>query len=132
MNTLTWILIALAIVLGWRVLTRRSGQDETDDSRPAATPFHSVSIIAGAGACQTAKSLRNVRFLSAEAPLLPLISCDASRCNCKFAHYADRRRGDRRNAYSAEYHGYSVHGGEERRERRGRRQSDGMQMAPGL
>jgi len=131
MSATTLVLIISLGVLGYLFLRhRRDGREKIPDKSPS-TPYHSVSITTGPGACQTAKSLRSVRFLSAEAPLLPLISCDATRCNCTFAHHADRRRGNRRNPYSAESHGFSVHGGEERRERRGRRQTDGMQIAPG-
>lgn len=132
MTSLTWVLLAAAVILAWRLLARRGHEEDDASSNNESTPYHSVSIMTGAGACQTARTLRNVRFLSAEAPLLPLVSCDATRCNCKFAHHADRRRGDRRNAYSAESHGYAIQGGAERRERRGRRQSDGMQIAPGI
>jgi len=132
MNTVTWILLFVVIVSAWRLLKHPAPKDDKQPSKAATAPFHSVSIVAGAGACQTAKTLKGVRFLSDEAPLLPLISCDATRCNCKFAHHQDRRRGARRNPYSAQSHEYSHHGGEDRRHRRGRRQSDGMQVAPGL
>lgn len=132
MNALIWILLAVALIVVWRWLAHRTASAEAANDDPQPTPFHAVAVVAGPGACQTSKSLRNVRFLSAEAPLLPLVSCDAERCNCKFAHFSDRRRGDRRNAYSAQSHGYSIQGGEERRRRRGRRTSDGMQMAAGL
>ncbi len=132
MSVTTWILLALAVVLVFWLVKNRKRSNTENESGPQPSPFHCVSITLGAGACQTAKTLKGARFLSAEAPLLPLVSCDASRCNCTFMHHADRRRGDRRNPYSAQSHGFTVHGGDERRHRRGRRQSDGMQVIPGL
>ena len=36
------------------------------------------------------------RFLWSEAPLLPLPNCTLIRCRCRFVHYKDRRKHDRR------------------------------------
>jgi len=66
----------------------------------AATPkfrYHSVSIIAGAQCCAAARSLGNVRVLSADAPRLPLPRCDTpGACQCTYRHYGDRRLAPRR------------------------------------
>jgi hypothetical protein len=40
--------------------------------------------------------LETARFLSGEAPPLPLPGCTAPRCLCRYAHYEDRRARDRR------------------------------------
>lgn len=62
------------------------------------------------------------RFLSHQAPLLPLAECTVARCQCHYVHYADRRGLDRRHAYA---HWTALALGEtERRTRRGRRQND--------
>lgn len=61
-----------------------------------ASPFHAVSVIPGEGACGAAYRLTGHRFLSKEAPTLPLPTCDAFHCTCRFAHHADRRAGPRR------------------------------------
>ena len=44
--------------------------------------------------------LETQRFLSNEAPLLPLLGCMCTYCQCRYVHYDDRRERDRRNSYS--------------------------------
>ncbi len=86
--------------------------------------FHAVTIATGARACQAALALRDRRFLSSEAPPLPLKACDCSSCTCRYEHYDDRRKTGRR----ARDLGVSIDGydGSEKRTKakRGRRQSD--------
>lgn len=62
-----------------------------------STPWHAVSVVTGRWACEAAQSLRNARFLSADAPPLPLAQC-ASResCSCAYKHHRDRRGQPRR------------------------------------
>ena len=60
--------------------------------------YHAVSIKPGPRCCQTARSMAGVRFLSREAPRLPLPQCDAAGCECKYVHHEDRRAYDRRAA----------------------------------
>jgi len=62
-----------------------------------STPWHAVSVVTGRWACEAAQGLRNGRFLSADAPLLPLAEC-ASResCSCSYKHHRDRRGQPRR------------------------------------
>ncbi|KAA3654917.1 MAG: hypothetical protein DWQ11_02590 [Proteobacteria bacterium] len=121
------MLAALALVAWW-VMRGRPADDE-DENDSATHPYHCVTINPGEPACRTAQTLKGIRFLSAEAPLLPLASCDASRCRCTFTHYKDRRRGDRRNPYRPESHMHVAQGLEDRRGRRGRRSTDGMHLA---
>ena len=48
-------------------------------------------------ACEAAKALENVRFLTDEAPMLPLSGCcNPAGCRCKYLHYDDRRTEARR------------------------------------
>jgi hypothetical protein len=127
------VLFLLALVAGGLWLwMRRDGADDETDQDASHSPYHCVAIAPGEGACRTAQTIKGIRFLSAEAPVLPLVSCDSARCNCTFMHYTDRRRGDRRNPYSAQSHTFTIQGGDERRQRRGRRQTDGMQVAHSL
>ena len=64
-----------------------------------ASPFHAVEIRCAKDACRAAKDSRDERYLSAEAPLLPLDQCDRrDRCRCGYKHYEDRRTGSRRRA----------------------------------
>ena len=53
--------------------------------------YESVSVVCASGACEPAKALAEKRFLSSEAPILPLSDCSSSTCSCKYVHYDDRR-----------------------------------------
>ncbi|HEY0939191.1 MAG TPA: hypothetical protein VGE08_03745 [Steroidobacter sp.] len=92
--------------------------------RPAAptNPYHAVSVLPGPDACAAAYRFSGQRFLSRQAPRLPLPSCDAEVCNCRFKHHKDRRAGPRRSSdvgmYTADFSGH------ERRRSRGRRAGD--------
>jgi hypothetical protein len=97
---------------------------------PAVAPrkpsrFHAVTIVTGLRACQPARELRDQRFLSREAPPLPLKNCGSPQCECRYEHFDDRRKGNRR----AHDLGVSIDGydGAEQRQKpkRGRRETDG-------
>jgi hypothetical protein len=87
-----------------------------------ANPYHAVSIVPGENACAAAHRFTGQRFLAAQAPRLPLPTCDAAYCACRFKHHRDRRAGPRRRSdiglLPAHY------SGEERRRSRGRRSTD--------
>jgi hypothetical protein len=59
-------------------------------------PYQSVSIVPGTGACAAARDLQGHRFLSREAPQLPLPTCPLSACHCAYKQYDDRRQKRRR------------------------------------
>lgn len=61
-----------------------------------SNPWHAVSVVPSEGACAKARGLSRVRFLSNDAPPLPLESCDARTCRCHYRHHEDRRRLRRR------------------------------------
>jgi hypothetical protein len=90
----------------------------------ATNAFHAVSVVPGPQACEAARSLGNKRFLSREAPKLPLRDCDFGQCTCYYAHHADRRKGPRR----ANEMGVALDGYTDREKRggpkRGRRKTD--------
>ena len=66
------------------------------DERATVT-FQAVAIRGTESCCQASKELHDRRFLCNEAPLLPLAQCDRrERCECRYARYADRRKGPRR------------------------------------
>jgi len=94
-------------------------------ARQAATPlnvYHAVSIKSGPRCCQTAKSMSGVRFLSKQAPRLPLPQCDAASCECKYLHHEDRRSYERRAADGGEIKpGAPFAGADRRRNKRDRR-----------
>lgn len=60
--------------------------------------FHGVAIETGRyDCCGAARAIGGQRFLSDEAPLLPLEGCDRrDQCSCRYRHYSDRRTALRR------------------------------------
>ncbi len=101
-NSTIVFLLALAAVLLYAMLRRtpRAGAEEGALREvPASGPYHAVEVRAAEGACELARAIRGVRFLSAEAPSIPLPSCTTGRCACVYVHHADRRVGQRRDAY---------------------------------
>jgi hypothetical protein len=60
-------------------------------------PWRAVAIMAKSTCCEAARSLHAKRFLSAQAPRLPLASCNqADSCPCAYRHHEDRRGLPRR------------------------------------
>lgn len=89
-----------------------------------SNPFHAVSIKAGPSCRRTAETYAGRRYLSAEAPSLPLPTCDSRNCRCRYAHHDDRRAGaDRRHRDVWSRNVALVKGGD-RRSSRGRRATD--------
>jgi hypothetical protein len=86
------------------------------------TKYHAVSIIPGEDACPAAYRFTGHRFLSRQAPPLPLPTCDAFQCTCKFKHHKDRRAGPRRRSDIGLMPG--AYAGSDRRGPRGRRVDD--------
>ena len=102
----------------------RSEPELAPVARKKTSPYHAVTIAPGPRACEAAKALRGKRFLSREAPDLPLRDCSCSSCTCRYEHHDDRRNGQRR----ARDLGVSIDGydGSEKRLkiRRGRRKNE--------
>jgi hypothetical protein len=87
--------------------------------------WHAVSVICKSGSCEAARALKGQRFLSAEAPRLPLPQCtSAADCPCVYRKHADRRAGPRREEEKIGLHRPPASGDQERRRRRGRRSTD--------
>ncbi len=61
-----------------------------------STTHHAVSIVPGHHCCHQARELAGTRFLSREAPVLPLKNCGSDSCRCRYEHHTDRRAGPRR------------------------------------
>ena len=104
-----------------------------DTDQPRKSPavdsrWHAITIIGTNYACAAAQACRGKRYLSSEAPRLPLTECDAKRCECRYRHFADRRGPPRRRAEklhdttmtTAKMRMISA----ERREKSGRREGD--------
>jgi len=67
--------------------------------------YHSVPIgyylYHHGNACEAVKKLEGKRFLSKEAPHLPLPGCGAAHCHCRYVHFKDGREDDRRRSYKS-------------------------------
>ena len=87
--------------------------------------YPGIAIKLCPNACDAAKDLQKTRYLSGQAPLLPLPECDQPNCACKYVHYSDRRdiNEDRRHAYSMKTELYDTTGNENRRQKKERRDS---------
>jgi hypothetical protein len=95
------MVFGLLVLLRLRLVRGSSLDNRKWDRRTgfgAPHPFHAVSIEPTPASCPAAASIKAQRFLSEEAPSLPLMKCDASKCECRYVHHADRRSGalDRR------------------------------------
>lgn len=99
------LLLALLLLALWLLIRLHRGKPAEPPPGAASTSatsrFHSVSIKVTGSACRAAKELSGQRFLSTEAPPLPLPDCTMEECNCRFVHHKDRRAGkDRRSPFS--------------------------------
>jgi hypothetical protein len=92
-------------------------------SRPGALRWSAVSIVPGPHCCLAVRGLTHRRYLSAEAPRLPVPECNARPCECRFKHHTDRRAKVQRKRDRDEMSlGYKAT--ERRSISRGRRESD--------
>lgn len=99
----------------------------TADRRPAAASrarsFHGVSLKPGPDACAAVHTVIDRRYLSNDAPALPLAGCNRERCECTYGHYTDRRDEEDRRSGWGSFGGFaaSVPGGNRRDQRPDRR-----------
>jgi hypothetical protein len=93
---------------------------------PSSGAYRAVSVNCGPQACEQALALGEKRFLPAEMPRFPLPDCTSSNCQCKFAHYDDRRDPDsnKRAPTALRSELYTTSGRPERRSTGGRRKTD--------
>jgi hypothetical protein len=128
--------VVLAVLLLSRLLFPVAGGARTSTARErrtgftAGNPFHAVSIQPSDEHCQAVGSLQVQRFLSEEAPSLPLADCAAADCRCRYVHHTDRRGGarDRRLGPSNDADALEFWRQRDRRASTGRRQGD-LQLA---
>lgn len=135
------IVILLALVVGLFLKTRGgsnkptkpTGKSKTkkkaassEATSTASKSFTAVTLAPGPDACEAVLSFGRKRFLSGDAPILPLTDCGSSSCTCKYVHYEDRRdvSEDRRQPFSMRTDLHGSAGEEERRQRAGRRGPD--------
>jgi hypothetical protein len=80
-----------------------SGIGKTKSSLSQAPParasshWHAVAIKPKGQCCDAVQAHRTARFLSSDAPRLPLPECSTSdTCTCVYKHHSDRRAQPRR------------------------------------
>lgn len=96
-----------------------------DDNVPIARhPWHAVEIVPPRASCIAAQAVKGMRFLSAQAPALPLEQCtQPTACRCIYRKHADRREEARRAEDATGIRRWSPPPSE-RRKKRGRRSTD--------
>lgn len=127
-----WFLVfscGLAVGVGFWWLRRRAAVAVAADSDDAASerrrhPYHCVAIKRGSSSCAAANDLEGRRFLPAEAPLLPLPTCNTvAACRCRYARFDDRRDDERRRPHAMGRGFVDATGGMERRAASDRRRT---------
>jgi hypothetical protein len=120
------IVAVLLVVVGIYWWRRPQPADSTagpqDLNLDGSGRFHAVSIRIGSNACEQARALHGTRVLAANAPQLPLQSCDVQQCQCRLVHHGDRRDGDdRRSPFQRGFGGSATRRQDDRRSRPDRR-----------
>ena len=54
-------------------------------------PWHAVAVQPGPKRCKAVEALAGNRYLSKDAPNLPLRDCTEPQCSCRYRHHEDRR-----------------------------------------
>ncbi len=62
--------------------------------------YHCVELVLRYDACDVAMQQSGKRYLSDEAPMIPLPGCDQQNCRCRYRHHEDRRHEERRDPFS--------------------------------
>jgi len=133
-------IVAIKNMFSWFTRRLKVNRIQREGSRQGAAiqhihvtnPWHAVGISTGVSCCKASVFLRETRFLSSQAPPLPLQGCTLPKsCVCKYKHFSDRRSGPRRATESELFqnalsrHTAASWTTQERRARRGRRATDG-------
>ena len=75
----------------------KSPTNHVSQMRAPPSHWHAVAIRPKGQCCEAVQAFRSARFLSSEAPRLPLAECStADTCACVYKHHADRRAQPRR------------------------------------
>jgi hypothetical protein len=86
--------------------------------------WHAVSVATNGECCEAASGMHKMRFLSADAPVIPLTGCSRrDSCRCFYKHHEDRRGQLRRREEITGLRS-KVRVDEERRQGHDRRQTD--------
>jgi hypothetical protein len=102
------------LVAMWRT-SRKNVLPSNARTDVSTHPYHCVAIRYRDGACAAVQRLVGQRFLSKEAPSIPLPACDAASCRCRYVHFEDRRQSDERRSPHPALVPVGGYGGPERR-----------------
>jgi hypothetical protein len=94
--------VVIAAGAAYRLMALRAAPRPARGAAPppkAGGRFSGVEIRTRGGACRAAQALRGRRFLSKDAPSLPLPDCTHATCACSFSKLPDRRTEGRRLDY---------------------------------
>lgn len=131
-QVLALVIFVIAITFWWYRAARLKKRMTALNAKFAArSNYHCVEVRNGRFACEAVRQLGNIRFLSDEAPLLPVPGCTTQNCTCFYAHFDDRREHDRRNPHGAWANIPPAISGE-RRSRRDRRKSPDSTFRPSI
>lgn len=117
--------LMLIVLLYWQRRARRRTDEIVGLSR-AGGQFHCVAIRSRGTPCAAVREFAGKRFLSGEAPDLPVPGCTAAVCRCSYVHFGDRRVGDRREIFGARRIPDDYHLRTDRRLRKDRRRNSRM------
>jgi hypothetical protein len=92
-------LILAAAAAYWLTTRRSRPRNRPAPERKTGGRFGAVEIRLRNTACEAARALEGQRFLSKDAPALPLPACSAAKCSCSFAKLSDRRSDGRRSEH---------------------------------
>ena len=117
------LLVVLAALINYfRPLRRAHSKPCNSD----AHRYHAVAIGKNTAACAASMQLVGKRFLSKEAPSLPVAGCDANTCRCRYVHYEDRRGGEDRRFPFGVRRSSEPNVADSERRRGDRRKTDGL------
>ncbi len=90
----------LALNIFSRITRETQARAKKSNGNGSDSQWHAVSIDYPdepyEGACFAVRQLTDKRFLSDQAPVLPLADCQNDECSCSYMHHADRRSGNDR------------------------------------
>ena len=92
------ILLVSLSVIAYQLLRAKRRRDSNASLQK--NPYHCVSVEHGLYACATVRRMAETRYLSKDAPPLPLPTCGGNRrCQCRYVHFDDRRVEERRTTF---------------------------------
>ena len=101
MKLVLFFLVIIAVVAYFFYSKNKTGKQAKKPSNKVKplepkSQYRCVIINTGLNPCKAAQAMALQPILVNEAPILPLQTCDTSKCDCKFTRHNDRRLDNRR------------------------------------